>query len=82
MDEVRAKLINLLSGQNILESKLLLDEIGKLDDLTEIVSDQWVPCTTDVNNQNASRILALIKSEELLGLGPVLLVQVNNLLTF
>ena len=76
-DEIRNKLVRLLENQNLFEAKLLLKKLEEIGDLTDIVSDQWLPLITDVEIQNEARIVAFIKSANQLGLGPVLLVQVD-----
>lgn len=77
MNELREKFIHLLENQSLLEAKLLLKKIEEIPDLTAIISNQWLQLRTNVNYENASRIIAFVQSERTVGLGPVLLIQVK-----
>ena len=74
----KSRLIHQLEGQQVVEAKALLDKIKQVNDLTGILTDQIVPCQTDVQHSGGTRILALVKSNQTVGLGPVFLTQVRE----
>ena len=76
MKEIQDKLIHILQSQSLLEAKLLLKKLEDIQDLTDIISDQWMQLGTNVSCESASRIIAFVKSENTIGLGPTLLIQV------
>ena len=79
MDEpnVKNKLTFLLKNQSLLEAKNLLEKLEKINDLSDIVSDQWLQLGTNVDIESASRIIAFVQAEATVGLGPVLMIQVE-----
>ena len=77
-DSIKAKLIELMEGQKIMEAKLLIKSVNDLNDISDIINEQWLPCTTDVKFQNSARVMATVVADEQIGLGPVLLIQVKN----
>ena len=75
------RLQTLLEGQHLVETKILLDKIKTKDDVTELITPQWLPLVTNAEKPSVSRIMALVKTPEPVGLGSVLLNQegTNNL---
>ena len=73
--ETISQLRAFLEGQHLIETKILLDKIKTKNDVTELISPQWLPLVTDVEHPAISRFLAFVKSPEPLGLGSVLLNQ-------
>ena len=76
MKEIQDMLIHMLKNQSLLESKILLRKLEDIEDLTDIISDQWMQLGTNVNCESASRIIAFVQSENTVGLSPTLLIQV------
>ena len=73
----KSRLVHQLEGQQVVEAKSLLAKIQEIPDLTDILTDQLLPCQTDVSMTGSSRMLALIKCQDIVGLGQVFLTQVN-----
>ena len=74
----KSRLVHQLEGQQVVEAKVLLNRIKEVPDLTNILTDQLLPCQTDVSMNGSSRILALVKHPQIVGLGQVFLTQVTN----
>lgn len=76
VDKYRSKLIHLLENQELLEARILLKTIKNLNDVSEIVSTQWVPLATEDENTSFSSAVGLFTSDKILGYGSVLLHEV------
>ena len=74
--ECYSRLRTLLEGQHLLETKVLLDKIKTEGDVTELITPQWLPLVTNLNQPAVSRIVCFVKSVNPIGLGSVLLNQV------
>ena len=72
----KSLLVHQLEGQQVVEAKSLLARIKEIPDLTDILTDQLLPCQTDVSMTGGSRMLAFIKCQGIVGLGQVFLTQV------
>ena len=70
-----------LEGQKLLESKILLQKLYAINDVTKIIESQWLPLTTSIEFPGYSRAMALVESTDIVGYGSVLLHQpsVENL---
>ena len=76
-DEVKNRLALQLEGQDMLEAKTLLDKLKELNDVTDLLTTQWVPLTTNMGENSKSTIMAFIKAEVMVGYGAVLFHQVK-----
>ena len=82
VERSKTRLVHLLENQDLLEARLLLKKVKALDDVSGIVSTQWVPLTSNSHNPAFSSVMGLFTSEKTVGYGSVLLHEpsVENLL--
>ena len=75
VSEYISRLRTLLEGQQLVETKILLDRIKTESDITELIVPQWLPLVTNTSQPAVSRMVCFVKSTKPVGLGSVLLNQ-------
>lgn len=73
--EIKTRVRMLLEGQNIMQSKILLDKLKNEKDIIPLVTTQWLPLVTDNEYPTCSKLTAFVQGDEPSGLGSVLLNQ-------
>ena len=69
MEKSKTRLIHLLEHQDLLEARIVLKKIKGLDDVSGIISTQWVPLATDTENPAFSSVIGFFTSEKTVGYG-------------
>ena len=73
--ETFSRLKTLLGSQQLLQTKQLLDDLKSENDISELITPQWLPLVTNLHQPAVTRMICFVKSQRPTGLGSVLLNQ-------